>query len=115
MKYKFTLLLLLCFNFGFSQGDYWGVSGDWYVTTATTRNSSGDNYSVSVRIRGKKPTHLYNDGCLRIYETQVSSGRYWEKVQISEIYNEECAYKFTFGDWNLGGSRDDYYFIASAN
>ena len=82
MKYKFTLLLLLCFNYGFSQGDYWGVSGDWYVTTASTRNNYGDNYSVSVRIRGKKPTHLYNDGCLQIYETQVSSGRYWEKSEL---------------------------------
>ena len=34
-----------CFNFGFSQDDHWGVSGDWYVTTASTRNSYGDNYS----------------------------------------------------------------------
>jgi hypothetical protein len=115
MKYKFIFFSVLCVNFAFSQGDYWGVSGDWYVTTASTRNNYGKNYSVSVRIRGEKPTHLYNDGCLKIYETQVSLGRKWEKVQIREIYGEKCTFKFTYGDWSLGGSRDDYFFTAPAN
>lgn len=115
MNYKFIFIILLLYNIAYSQDDYWGVSGDWYVTTASTRNSYGENYSVSVRIRGEKPTHLYNDGCLRIYETQVSIGRNWEKVRISEIYGEKCTYKFTYGDWNLGGSTDDYFFKAFSN
>ena len=111
-------MIMLCCNYGFSQDDWLvnlGRTGDWYVTTASTRKSYGENYSVSLRVQGKKKTNAYGDGCLTIYETQVSSGGSWEKVSISKLYNEKCAYKFTFGDWSLGGIREDYYFTAFAN
>jgi hypothetical protein len=52
---------------------------------------------------------------LKYMKPKLGLGKKWEKVQIREIYGEKCTFKFTYGDWSLGGSTDDYFFTATAN
>ena len=72
---------------------------DWYATTGTTRNTFGQNYSISIRVQGRE---MFN-GCISIRQVQVSSGGSWEKKSYRSVFGEDCTYKVSV-------NYKDYYF-----
>lgn len=75
------------------------VNQNWYSTTGQTRNTYGENYSISVRVQGNE---AYG-GCVNISTVQVSSGGGWSSVSYSAVYGEDCTYYFSAGS-------NTYYF-----
>lgn len=67
---------------------------NWYSTTAVTRNSYGQNYSMSVRVYGNK---LVMSDCIHVQKVEVSSGGGWSSVRHSSVYGEDCTYSFREG------------------
>ena len=75
------------------------VNQNWYSTTGQTRNTYGENYSISVRVQGSEGY----SGCVNISTVQVSSGGGWSSVSYSSVYGEDCTYYFSAGS-------NTYYF-----
>lgn len=68
------------------------ITQDWYATTGRTRNSYGTNYSINVRFSGFQSY----GGCISVSKVEVSSGEYWENVNATTVYGEDCTMSFYY-------------------
>ncbi|MDC1336679.1 hypothetical protein N8263_03225 [Flavobacteriaceae bacterium] len=65
------------------------ISQDWYSITATTRNTSETNYSLSFRVQG-----YYEPGitCISVTKVKVRISGSWKIVSHYSVEGENCTY-----------------------